>query len=441
MLPAAMNKAQPSSPRRLDLLLYSSLAFPLAFAGLPVYLHAPDFYAREIGISLISLGSILLLLRLVDAVQDPLIGIFSDRWHRHRRVLLLFGMGLMAVGFWMLFHPHADWPLAWFAISVFLCTTGFSVVNINFHALGGLWQVNTHQRTSVSGWREALGLLGLLAAAVAPQLLDSDRDPAGAFHTMTMLYPLLVLLCAWLFFDWLRRVPLQAVPAVRVAGGLRAWFSPAWKRHLFGLYFFSSLATSIPAVLVIFFIRDRLGASAWLGLLLLLYFSSAVCFIPLWQRGARLFGKCRCWALSMGVAIFGFGLAALLGEGDALWYAPVCVLAGMAWGADLALPPAILADLIAREKEQAWASRNFSVMGFLTKSSVALATGILLPLLGLLGYTPGMTDPAVTVYLSLSYAVVPSLIKVVVLLWLWRVTPMFTPGPDEKNQMLPQPDS
>ena len=55
-------------------LSHGLLALPLTFAGLPIYLHAPDFYAADLGIPLSTIGLVLLALRMVDAVQDPLIG-------------------------------------------------------------------------------------------------------------------------------------------------------------------------------------------------------------------------------------------------------------------------------------------------------------------------------------------------------------------------------
>ena len=85
--PAGHDGRQTESRPKLpgaDLALYGILALPLAFAGLPVYLHAPDFYATSYGLSLAALGSVLLGLRVVDAVQDPLIGTFSDAF-AHRR--------------------------------------------------------------------------------------------------------------------------------------------------------------------------------------------------------------------------------------------------------------------------------------------------------------------------------------------------------------------
>ena len=59
-------------PNRWLLFQYALLAFPVAFAGLPLYIHAPDFYTRHLGLGLGSIGVILLLVRLFDATNHPI---------------------------------------------------------------------------------------------------------------------------------------------------------------------------------------------------------------------------------------------------------------------------------------------------------------------------------------------------------------------------------
>ena len=68
----------------LNLFGYSILAFPIAFAGIPIYIHAPDFYSATLGVSLATLGVTLLVLRIIDALQDPLIGYLSDKYSHKR---------------------------------------------------------------------------------------------------------------------------------------------------------------------------------------------------------------------------------------------------------------------------------------------------------------------------------------------------------------------
>lgn len=422
-----------SSPKisRPDLFLYGSLALPLAFAGLPVYLHAPDFYATSYGVSLASLGAVLLGLRIVDAVQDPLIGAFSDTFAARRKTILLAGAFMLLAGFAGLFNPPAlsgGGHLAWFAVNVFVCTTGFSILSINYQALGGLWPASSSDRTRITGTREALGLVGILLASVLPSVLRNTYDAAAAFQVVTLVLAILLIVGGLLFLRWFAKghsAPAlssagkpQTVPA---SGGFRSLLRGGWARRFYGIYFISNFASAIPAVLVLFYIRDRLAAESWTGLFLLVYFLSGAASMPVWQMVARRVGTARAWGISMVVAVITFVWAFTLGAGDIVPFVIVCVLSGSALGADLALPPALLADRIERAGDQAIASRYFAGATFFAKASFALATGLSLPMLDALGYVPGQPAMAeVGLYLSGVYALAPCAIKIVAAVWLLK---------------------
>ncbi len=419
---ATVGNNRPSSPapapriQLFELFTYGALAFPLAFAGLPIYLHAPDFYAVTLAQPIGTLGFILLLLRLVDAFQDPLIGSLSDRFYKQRPQILMAGVVLLGAGFWMLFHPLESSPLTWFAFSVLICTTGFSIVTINLQTVGGLWKVSTAERTRITGAREALGLLGLLAAAIAPALLTQWTDPAFAFHVLTLAYIPLLTGALYLLSLWTKSAELSRPAKSSQQIPWRALLKNRWRACFYALVFLNTFASAIPAVLVMFFIRDRLGAEPYTGLFLLIYFLSGAASMPLWIKVAAKAGKIRAWQISLGLAVITFIWAVFLGQGDLLAYAAVCGLSGLALGADLALPPALLADHIEADTRQAEASRLFSLMALLSKVALAAATGLALPILGSFGYVPGTElTPKLEWVLSLTYAALPCLLKLAAL--------------------------
>ena len=74
-------------------LAYGLLGLPLAFAALPLYVVLPHYYASDLGLPLAALGGLLLLVRLIDAAAEPLLGRWSDRLYRRAvpAVLLLAG--------------------------------------------------------------------------------------------------------------------------------------------------------------------------------------------------------------------------------------------------------------------------------------------------------------------------------------------------------------
>lgn len=408
-----------------QLIQYSLLAFPLAFVGLPLYMHAPEFYASEVGLSLVSLGVALLVLRFIDAVQDPWIGTLCDRYSQKRIGIMLFGAALLAGGFWMLFHPSQTHALLYFSLAVFLSTTGFSVLTINFQTLGGLWQCSPAERTRITGWREGVGLLGLIVAAALPTWLIQHYSPAGGFHLLTLIFIPLLILGFLSFWLWFRQAEFSSqvtqLPAGKVQKYSNSWRSlnTSWGRNFFGIYLLNNIAAAIPGVLVLFFIKDHLQAEQWIGGFLLLYFISGVLGMPIWQKFASRYGKTTAWFWSMLLAVGVFVWAFTLKEGDLIAFAIICILSGLALGADLALPPAILADQIHESNTQHLSSRAFSLMNFFTKSSLALATGMSLPLLGIWGYQPGVQSGELTEPLITMYALIPSIIKLITVFWLW----------------------
>jgi len=179
-------------------------------------------------------------------------------------------------------------------------------------------------------------------------------------------------------------------------------------RRLAGIYFINAVAVAIPATLALFFIADRLQLAKLTGLFLALYFVSGALGLPFWTRLADLLGKRRSWRLGMLTGCAAFIWAVLLEPGSAWAYAGVCLLSGLALGADLALPPALLADIIPAEQRDSTAA-YFGLWSFLAKLALALA-GLALPLLAWVGYQPG--SPAAW-NLALVYAGLPCLLKLV----------------------------
>jgi len=198
-------------------------------------------------------------------------------------------------------------------------------------------------------------------------------------------------------------------------------------RRLLSVYLVNGIASAIPATLVLFFIRDRLQAPAFEPLFLGSYFLAAALSMPLWMRVVARFGLARSWLAGMLLAIATFAWAATLGAGDVLGFALVCLASGVALGADLSLPGALLAGVIRRAGHGGQSEGlYFGWWNFATKLNLALAAGIALPLLGLFGYAPGSRDDGALLALTLAYCALPCLLKLLaaaLLYWRWWRSP------------------
>ncbi len=122
------------------LVAYSTLQLPLAMTALPIVLNVSKFYGEVIQFSLYTMGLIFIFTRLVDAVQDPLIGLISDRFTRRgpkgRLAFVAMMLPVLCAGFYMLFVPPASivssqvWIATWLMASLLLVHIGYSGVSI-----------------------------------------------------------------------------------------------------------------------------------------------------------------------------------------------------------------------------------------------------------------------------------------------------------------------
>jgi Na+/melibiose symporter-like transporter len=404
---------------RAALLAYGALGLPLAFAALPIYVHVPKLYGDAFGLSLTLVGGVLLLARLADALIDPVLGWWSDRLNR-RRAAIAAALPLLALGMVGLLRPPAEWiGAAWLAATLTLVYFGFSLASVNYYAWGAEIAAEPHQRTRVTATREGFALVGVIAAAVVPASLGAD--PArGLAHTALLFLPLLALAAAVTLLAAPRAVEAPAQRA-SLAGALKPALSNAGFRSLTTVYAANGIAAAVPATLVLFYVGDVLQADRHAGLFLAIYFVSGVAALPLWVALSRRFGKLHAWLASMALAIAVFVWAFFLGAGDVAAFAAICALSGAALGADLALPPSMLADVIDRDPAAGGGARSgayFGVWNFVTKLNLALAAGIALPLLALLGYTPG--EGGSTGALAAVYALLPVVLKLAAMALLWR---------------------
>lgn len=399
-----------------QLMAYGLLALPLAFVGLPLYIYVPDLYATQQGISLSVMGMILMAIRLFDAVQDPLIGVWSDRFLRHRPLIMAVSFVVFAASFFLLYHPMGNSKI-WMAVMMLLAMTAYSVLAINLNAIGSLWSEDPVQKTRIVSVREGLGVFGLLLAVMLLPFIRSVFPNGDAYHLYAIGTLVLSMLAAFVFFLWLRSHQGQAEhPQEKPAFKLRLLLG-GYAGKFYLIYGLSALASSIPAVLVLFFIRDRLGAENQTGLFLCLYFVAAFIGMPFWKKCADWKTKRTTWLYAMILACFSFVWAFFLGKGDVVPYAIICLVSGFSFGAELILPPSILSDLIDKKSHQHETAAYFSVLAFLTKFSLAMASGVSLMLLGKAQFLPALqnSDQSLLV-LNVAYAVLPCAIKLLAMM-------------------------
>lgn len=396
---------------------WSLFAAMIAAAGLPIYIHAPKFYVDSYGVSLAALGFTLAALRLIDVVQDPLLGWLAER-ARAQRAALVWGaamvMALAMIGLFAVAPPIA--PLAWFALTLTLLFSGFSFLTILFYAQGveKAAQLGADGHFRLAGWRETGSLLGVSIAAVAPVALAALT--ASPFTGFAIGFAALALIAAFAMRAEWRSAP-RPTPAEAPIAGLsvfRPVLADALARRLLLIALLNAAPVAVTSTLFLFFVESRLAAPGLEGPLLLLFFLSAAASAPGWSKAAARFGAKRSLMAAMVLAIAAFLWAVVLGAGDVLPFALICAASGAALGADLTLLPALFARRLASLGRGEGAA--FGLWSFVSKLSLALAAATLLPALSAAGFTPGTDNTADALFaLSLLYAALPCALKVIAL--------------------------
>ena len=400
------------TPLSLPMLLcYGLFGLPLAMVALPIYVYLPQFYAERTGMPLAAIGLALLAARVVAACVDPLLGGWIARGRAGYPRFVALAIAPLLAGFVLLFHPPAvrgAAALGWFLATLSLAYLGFSLATIAHQSWGAALAYAPVQRARVTGVREGCGLLGVLLAA--------GVTGAAGYGALSVAFCVALLACAALLLAYgVRPAGLAVGSKISLAPSLpwRALAAPLREapfRALFGVLLVNGVASAIPATLFLFFATDRLQLGPRAPLFLLLYFGAAAVSMPLWVTLAQRFGEARAWGGGMLASALVFVWAYALGPGDALAFGAICTLSGFMLGADLALPPALLAGVIAGaghagQREAAY----FGLWNWGVQMTLALAAGVSLPLLAWLGYVPG--QGAGLSALGAAYALLPCALK------------------------------
>ena len=183
------------------LLGYSSVSIPLAALYFPVYIFLADFYNRSFNISLVEIGIIFVVVRLFDAISDPVMGLISDRFRSRlglRRLWLIVGAPLVLISVVRLFWPNLDAPIEflylffWF----FLLTLGWTIMLTPYFALGAEITADYNERSRVTFYREASALIGTVLAAILYSLGTEPSVGMKYIAIFVLIFlPISVLLC------------------------------------------------------------------------------------------------------------------------------------------------------------------------------------------------------------------------------------------------------
>lgn len=255
------------------------------------------YYTDVVGLSPAVVGTLFLVVRVFDAITDPLMGALADRtntrWGQFRPYLLWLALpfGLASVLAFTSFDLSENGKLIYAFITYALLMLVYTAINIPYSALGGVLTADPKERVSVQSYRFVFGMLGgLIVAAGTMPLVDwfgGDNKALGyqqAMLAMSVLGVILFLLC---FAGTKERVTVPKNQKSSFKQDLHAlWQNDQWRiLCLAGLLLLSGQV--LRGTLAVYYVKYYLGKSELITLFMTLGMIASILGCALSQTLAK----------------------------------------------------------------------------------------------------------------------------------------------------------
>jgi GPH family glycoside/pentoside/hexuronide:cation symporter len=343
--------------------------------------------------------------RLWDAVNDPFIGLISDRvrtrWGR-RRVFLLFCAVPLGLTFMLMWVVPPLGPLGltvYYAVTFILFDTVFTLIHVAYNALTPELAPDYDERSTLNGYRMVFSIAGTLGAIIFATVLGwylSDLEARFLVIGLTlggvaMIPPLVVFRVARERQPGPEASPLAWRQAIGATLGNRPF------RLVMGVYLLSWTTASILAADLVYFATYHLRVPEQANYFVLVAEGSAILFIPFWVWVARRLDKRRAFILgSLSWVVILLSLA-FLGSDQVGWAYVLAALSGSGIATAYVIPWAMVPDVVEYDQLRTGRRREgsyYAFASFFQKLATGLAIWAMGQVLHLTGYiTPTASLP------------------------------------------------
>ena len=390
--------------------LQQRLAYSLPVV--PVYLLVGSLgvvhgiYAKYFGLSLATIATILLACRLFDAISDPLIGYWCDRYRTQTgscKPFVMVGGVLLPLICYVLFVPSGnsgnEIHFLFFMIAWFFAFTLFEIPHLS---LGSELIVDSQEKTGLYGLR-TLGInIGLLLFYLVPFLpfFSSHAYNPQTLYWVIVAAAVLMVPALWIFY---RTIP-SVGPGSLAKPPRRQLHENLWslRREIFYnkplliflvVFFFYGVGTGMWFSLQFIFIDVYLGLGEYFSLVNIIGLCVSSFLVGFWVKLSNKIGKKQTWSVGLLVYILCIVIACQLKPEDAsvvslMW---VMCLNYSGVSAVSVLAAALIADIIDYGHWKFGVDRAatyFSLLMLSVKTTAALGGALGLGVAGWYGFDP-----------------------------------------------------
>ncbi|KFG88351.1 Na+/melibiose symporter-like transporter [Sphingobium herbicidovorans NBRC 16415] len=385
--------------------------------NIPLQTYLPAFYATAIGMDLATVGLVFMISRLWSAAADPLVGWASDhsRTRIGRRKPWILGGGLLfLLSLYAVFSPPAGASPLYLGGWLLLLCLGWTATSTPLYAWGGEMASSPIERARIQAYIQTGSSIGIFLVLVLPALLDATGrgNPEIRVGSMGALVAVVlaagILLIAILF----REPPVADRPSASVnwRQGLIAMLRDASLWRIVASDFFVALGQGFRTAIFLFFVTRYMGMASP-ALLLMLQYAFGIFAAPLWARISYRFGRLRTLVMAEAVQVV-INLMVLFLTPDRMWLFIVLIVGqGLTQGSGNLMLRSMIYDVADRHRETSGVERAglfSSVFNVTTNAAYALAVGIALPVVGLLGFDPRSSGTDGLAGMHLFFAIGPA---------------------------------
>jgi GPH family glycoside/pentoside/hexuronide:cation symporter len=268
------------------------------------------FYTDVFGISAAAAGTMLMLSRFWDAVNDPLMGIISDRtstrWGKFRPYLVWISIPIAVIGVATFFTPDLSvkGKIVYAYITYTLMMMAYTAINIPYSALMGVLSPNTQERTSVSTYRFVLAFIGaFVVQGLTLRLVDflGGGDQAKGFP-LTMAF--FGALAAALFYVTFRTTRERVQPPADQRSSLKSDLRDLTRNRPWMILLVMSIASLAYAIIrtgsIMYYFKYYMRNENQAALFMVTGTAAVIAGVACTQVLARRFGKKRLYLFVMG---------------------------------------------------------------------------------------------------------------------------------------------
>jgi GPH family glycoside/pentoside/hexuronide:cation symporter len=267
------------------------------------------FYTDVFGIPAEAAGTMFLVTRIWDTLNDPIMGIIADRtntrWGKFRPYLLWGIMPMFVIGIMMFTTPDFDdtGKLVYAYITYSLMMMAYTFINIPYSALMGVMTPDSLERTSISSYRFVLAFAGgfLIQGLTLPMVeYFGEGDQALGFQMVMVVYGVLAGLLFYFTFATTRE---RVQPPSDQSNDLRNDLKDLAKNGPWIATFFMGIFTLTYIVIrmgsIMYYFKYNIGDEALASLFMVLGTVGVIAGVAVTKRLAARVGKTKLYLYVM----------------------------------------------------------------------------------------------------------------------------------------------